>query len=79
MPRFDRFAYTDKRCYDATESDLGDNTPVRASTTLQPYEIDDLADYIATKLKGAGSPTRAQCLAYYQVASSPTCDRYPEK
>ncbi|HYZ21980.1 MAG TPA: c-type cytochrome [Rhodopila sp.] len=79
MPHFDRFAYTDKRCYDMTEADLGDKAPPRASTTLQPYEIDDLADYVAAKLKGAGPVTRAECLSYYQAASSGTCDRYPDK
>ena len=37
MPYFDRFAYTDKRCYDMTAADLGDqdaeprasNSPIR--------------------------------------------------
>ena len=53
MPHFDRFAYTDKRCYDMTAEDLGDNVPERAAATLQLYEIDALADYIATKIKGA--------------------------
>src|ERR1700757_3398162 len=46
MPHFDRFAYTDKRCYDMTAKDLGDTVPDRAAVTLQSYEIDDLATYI---------------------------------
>ncbi len=29
MPHFDRFAYTDKRCYDMTAEDLGDTVPNR--------------------------------------------------
>jgi mono/diheme cytochrome c family protein len=53
MPHFDRFAYT-KRCYGMTAQDLGDQEPIRAATTLQPNEIDAVADYVATKLKGAG-------------------------
>ena len=27
MPHFDRFAYTDKRCYDMTAEDLGEQCP----------------------------------------------------
>jgi mono/diheme cytochrome c family protein len=77
MPHFDRFAYTDKRCYNVTAEDLGDNAPPRAPTTLQLYEIDDLADYIVAKLKGAGPATRAECLSYNQAASSSACDHYP--
>ena len=49
MPHFDRFAYSDKRCYDMTAEDLGDLEPTRAPTTLQSYEIDAVADYVATR------------------------------
>jgi mono/diheme cytochrome c family protein len=54
MPYFDGFAYRDKRCYGVTAEQLGDQASNRAPTTLQNYEIDALADYIATKVKGAG-------------------------
>src|SRR6516225_11363321 len=50
MPHFDRFAYTDKRCYGMTAQDLGHKVPDRAATTLQPFEIDAVADYVATKV-----------------------------
>lgn len=78
MPHFDRFAYTDKRCYDMTADDLGDNVPERSSVTLQTYEIDALADYVATKIKGAGPITRQECLAFFNGSGS-RCDAYPEK
>src|SRR5690348_5136192 len=65
MPHFDRFAYTDKRCYGQTAEDLGDQVPNRATTTLQKDEIDALADYVATKIKGAGPVTREQCIEYF--------------
>ena len=51
MPYFDRFAYTDKRCYDMDAADVGDLMPTRSSTTLQSDEIDALADYVAGKIK----------------------------
>jgi Cytochrome C oxidase, cbb3-type, subunit III len=78
MPHFDRFAYTDKRCYGLTADDLGDLKPNRAPTTLQPDEVDALADYVAAKLKGGGRVTRAQCLEYFGGAGS-RCSNYPER
>ena len=77
MPHFDRFAYTDKRCYGMTAQDLGDKVPDRAATTLQPWEIDAVADYVATKVKGAGPVTRAQCLAFFGGGSEAECAKYP--
>src|SRR5215469_14363475 len=44
MPYFDRFAYTDKRCYGMTAAALGSNMPQRAGTTMQSDEIDAVAD-----------------------------------
>jgi hypothetical protein len=79
MPHFDRFAYTDKRCYGMTAEDLGDQIPNRSATTLQTYELDALANYVATKIKGAGPPTRAQCLAYFKTEAGSRCDEYDEK
>jgi len=79
MPHFDRFAYTDKRCYDATAEDLGDNLPERGMVTLQPYEIDALADYIATKIKDAGPVTKQECLDFFQANAGSRCDNYPSK
>lgn len=75
MPYFDRFAYTDKRCYDMTEQELGDQMPDRAKTTLQASEIDALADYVAAKVKGAGPVTLAQCLDYFGGGGS-SCEMY---
>lgn len=78
MPYFDRFAYTDKRCYGMTAVDLGDRMPNPTHTPLQPDEIDALADYVAAKIKGAGPVTRAECVAYFDARTS-RCDNLPEK
>ena len=78
MPHFDRFAYTDKRCYDMTAQDLGNLEAIRAETTLQPFEIDAVADYVATKIKGAGPVTRAECTEFFGETGA-ECDKYPEK
>jgi hypothetical protein len=76
MPYFDRFAYTDRRCYGVTAAQLGTMAPQRASTTLQADEIDALADYVAAKVKGAGPVTKAECLAYFGPGVS-RCDSFP--
>jgi mono/diheme cytochrome c family protein len=78
MPYFDRFAYTHKRCYDKTAKELGNQMPERAWVTLQPYEIDPLADYVATKIMGKGAVTRAECLEFFGGTGS-QCDKYPER
>ena len=78
MPHFDRFAYTDKRCYNMTAEDLGDLEPIRAASTLQSYEIDAVADYVAAKVKGAGPVTRPQCIEFFGGTGS-YCDKYPER
>lgn len=78
MPYFDRFAYTDKRCYDMDATDVGDMMPERSSTTLQADEIDALADYVATKLKGSGEVTRQQCVDYFGKGTA-RCDQYSQR
>jgi hypothetical protein len=78
MPHFDRFAYTDKRCYDMTVADLGNLEVIRAEITLQPFEIDAVADYVATEIKGAGPVTRAECTEFFGKTGA-ECDKYPEK
>jgi mono/diheme cytochrome c family protein len=77
MPNFDRFAYTDKRCYGLTAEDLGDRMPNRAPATLQSYELDAVADYVATKVKGSGPVTKAECVAYWGAGRA-ACDSYPD-
>lgn len=79
MPHFDRFAYTDKRCFNVTAEELGDFVPERAATTLQLYEIDALADYVATKIKGAGPITRSECLEFFKASGGSRCQSYPDK
>ena len=78
MPHFDGAAYTDKRCYGMTAKDLGDNVPEPAEHPLQPYQIDAVADYVSTKLKGAGPVTREECLAFFGETAQIECAKYPQ-
>jgi mono/diheme cytochrome c family protein len=79
MPHFDRFAYTDKRCYGLSAKDLGDQVPDRAATTLQSYEIDAVADYVAADIKGAGPVTRTQCFKFFGRDADVECAKYPAR
>jgi mono/diheme cytochrome c family protein len=62
MPHFDELAYSDKRCYGMTEADLGSRTPTLPSgSTLQPREVEAIADYLLAKYVGRGAATRTEC------------------
>ncbi len=62
MPHFDESAYSDKRCYNTTEAELGKNTPaLPPGSTLQPREAGAIADYLLAKFAGRGAATRAEC------------------
>ena len=62
MPHFDEAAYSDKRCYGATEAELGKNTPaLPPGSTLQAREAEAIADYLLAKFVGRGAATQAEC------------------
>ena len=62
MPHFDEAAYTDKRCYNTTEAELGKNTPaLPPGSTLQAREAEAIADYVLAKFAGRGAATRVEC------------------
>ena len=62
MPHFDESAYSDKRCYNTTEAELGKNTPaLPPGSTLQTREAEAIADYVLAKFAGRGAATRAEC------------------
>ncbi|TMH38495.1 MAG: hypothetical protein E6H56_15295 [Betaproteobacteria bacterium] len=67
MPAFDRLAYSDGRCYgmklaDLKSAGLGLPDP---PATLQPREIELLADFLFAKVIGKGSMNRARCIEYW--------------
>ena len=62
MPHFEEEAYSDKRCYDMTEAELGSRTPpLPPSTTLPRRDIEVIADYLLAKVIGRGPVTREEC------------------
>lgn len=69
MPAFDRLAYKDpSRCNNTTEADLKKNNLdlVNPASTLQPREIEMVADFLFDKVIGKGPmDTHAKCVEYW--------------
>ena len=67
MPAFDKFAYSDGRCYGKKEADLK-SYPTRMPdppSTLQQREIELIADFLVAKVVGKGPMDHAKCIEYW--------------
>jgi hypothetical protein len=69
MPAFDKFAYSagDGRCYGKSQADLS-GYPTRIPdppATLQPREIELLADFLMAKIVGKGPMDHAKCVEFW--------------
>jgi len=67
MPAFDKFAYSDGRCYGMKRADLKSRelSMPDPPATLQPREIELLADFLFAKVIGKGPMDRAKCVEYW--------------
>ena len=67
MPAFDKFAYTDGRCYNLKQADLQrmNATLPDPPATLQNREIEQLADFLFAKVVGKGPMDRAKCIEFW--------------
>ena len=79
MPAFDRLAYSDGRCYNMKQADLQklNVTMPDPPATLQPREIESVADFLFAKVIGQGPMDRAKCIEYWgsDVAA---CSEFPK-
>jgi len=67
MPAFDKFAYSDGRCYGKTQADLK-AYPTRMpdpATPLQPREIELIADFMMARIVGKGPMDHAKCVEFW--------------
>ncbi len=79
MPAFDRFAYTDGRCYNMKAADIkaqGLEMP-DPPATLQAREIEMLADFLFEKVIGKGQMDRAKCIEYWG-SDVEACSEFPK-
>ena len=68
MPAFDRLAYSDaSRCNNTTLADLKKNGQELTDppATLQPREIEMIADFLFDKVIGKGPMDHAKCVEYW--------------
>jgi hypothetical protein len=67
MPAFDKFAYSDGRCYGKTQADLN-AYPTRMPdppATLQQREIDLIVDFLMARIVGQGPMDHAKCVQFW--------------
>jgi Cytochrome C oxidase, cbb3-type, subunit III len=67
MPAFDKFAYSDGRCYGKTQADLK-SYPTRMPdppATLQQREIDLVVDFLMARVVGKGPMDHAKCVEFW--------------
>ncbi len=71
MPPFDKFAYSDGRCFGKKQSDLKAQGLKMADppATLQAREIEAIADFAFAKIIGKGAMDRAKCADYWGSAT----------
>ncbi len=77
MPYFDRQSYTDKRCYDMTAEEIGNDIPDEGMN-LQARQINALIQFFYATFVGKGPATFEQCVALWG-ADATICARYPKK
>jgi hypothetical protein len=79
MPAFDKFAYSDGRCYGKKQADLK-SYPIRMPdppATLQQREIDLIADFMIAKIVGKGPMDHAKCVEFWGSETA-ACKEFPK-
>jgi mono/diheme cytochrome c family protein len=79
MPAFDKFAYSDGRCYGKKQADLK-AYPTRMPdppATLQQREIELVVDFMIAKMVGKGPMDRAKCIEFWG-SETDACKAFPK-
>ena len=79
MPAFDRFAYSDGRCYGLKQADLrasGNRMP-DPPATLQVREVEAIADFLTAKVIKQGPMDHAKCIEFWG-SEVEACDEFPK-
>jgi hypothetical protein len=67
MPAFDKFAYSDGRCFGLKQADLKSRqlTIADPPSPLQPIEVERIADFLFAKVIGKGPMDHAKCIEFW--------------
>ena len=79
MPAFDKFAYSDGRCFGLKQADLKSRQLSLADppSTLAPVEIERLADFLFAKVIGKGPMDHAKCVEFWG-SDVDACSEFPK-
>jgi mono/diheme cytochrome c family protein len=75
MPFFTRGAYDTVKCYDMDRQQVGAQIPPEANVFLRREDVEAVADYVLTHIKGRGEPNYAECTDFFGTTSH-VCDIY---
>jgi hypothetical protein len=78
MPAFDKFAYTDGRCYGKTQADLKTYATRMPDppATLQQREVDLIVDFMLARIVGQGPMDHAKCVQFWDEDAD-VCKQLP--
>ena len=79
MPPFDKFAYSDGRCFGLKQADLKARqlTLSDPPSTLAPNEVERIADFLYAKIIGKGPMDHAKCIEFWG-SEVDACNEYPK-
>jgi hypothetical protein len=79
MPPFDKFAYSDGRCYGLKQADLraAGQRMSDPPATLQNREIEFIADFMFAKVIGKGPMDHAKCVEFWGQETD-ACAAFPK-
>ena len=69
MPYHLQDAYDGAGCYGLSKADVAGEMPPAPLTFLRKSDIEAVADYVLTNIKGKGEPDYADCVAFFGGAS----------
>jgi hypothetical protein len=79
MPPFDKFAYSDGRCYGLKQADLKARnlSLTDPPASLAPNEVELLAEFLFAKVIGKGPMDHAKCIEYWG-SDVDVCSEFPK-
>ena len=79
MPAFDKFAYSDGRCYGMKKADLdkAGMSLTDTAATLSAREVEMVADFLTAKVVGRGAMSHAACIEFWG-SDVEVCSEFPK-